>query len=94
MRLLDRLVWQHLLTVPCQRDLGRCPERARQCAACPRRRHGSLKNRLATTLSSWRRRLRLWQILGERPALASYLALLILFLSAALGYVLALAVTR
>ena len=41
MRLLDHLVWRHLLHEPCLRDHSRCPERARQCAACPHRHPGA-----------------------------------------------------
>jgi hypothetical protein len=40
MRLLDRLVWTHLLEHPCRTDLERCPARAHQCAACPHRHRG------------------------------------------------------
>lgn len=89
---LDRLVWNHLLREPCQPDHSRCPERARQCAACPHR--GSSMSRWATTLSSLPRRLRALRrrlaLLLDRP-LILYFGLLFpsVFLGAALGWILA-----
>lgn len=63
MRVLDRLVWTQLLDHPCQADHSRCPERARQCAACPHRtrqggRWAILSRDLATIRSRTRRLLR------------------------------------
>jgi len=68
--LLDHLVWTQLLESPCQQDHSRCPERARQCAACPHRRRGFLRNRWATIRSSWRRRRLLHALNQHHPVLA------------------------
>jgi hypothetical protein len=73
MRLLDHLVWKHLLEERCQRDLSRCPERARQCAACPHRAAGrwaTRLERLATTLSCSRLQRPLRELNLRHPLLA------------------------
>jgi len=78
MRLLDALVWQHLLREPCKRDHSRCPEASRQCAACPHRRlrAGRRLTRDSATIHSPMRRLlqhlarSLDQLLEEHPAQA------------------------
>jgi hypothetical protein len=94
-RLLDNLVWQHLLREPCQADRQRCPERARQCAACPHRRRlagpWAIRLRDLATIPSLTHRGLLGSRRRElRPGLQLALALLSLCLSAYLGWELAL----
>ena len=83
-RLLDHLVWQHLLHEPCQTQLDRCPERVRQCAACPHRRqqagHWAIRWQALVMIPS-RMQSRLRQLLRRVHLHAFEIVLSLLFLA-------------